>query len=204
MALGFAGVARGLRGFLPLGAGCETSSTSTGSSSLTRAGVLTLRGLRFAGAFFGAAVSFFASLARAAGLPLAVALVAEAVLAVCAAFPRALRAGALFSVLESGVGIALSSSYVISSSDAESTVKEMFATALRGAIAAVIWALRLGAVEAAIVAGWSCDGKWDVNNTNNVNARGSASFLPHLRTTMHYNYVTATAGQCMCILLILE
>jgi hypothetical protein len=159
----------------------SSSSSSASSASLSAPFLRSASALRptFAGAFFAATASFFASAARAAGLPLAVAFVAETVLVDGAAFPRALRAGALFSVFESGVGIALSSSYVISSSDAESTVKEMFAIALRGAIAAVIWALRLEAVEAAIVAGRSCDRKWDVNNTNTkVRARrGSACSL---------------------------
>jgi hypothetical protein len=94
-----------------------------------------------AGAFFAtAAVPFFTLntlpplTRRATGLPLAGGLVADAVALLCAVFPRGLRAGALFSVLDSGVGSALSSSYVISSSEAESTVKEMFASAPRGAI----------------------------------------------------------------------
>ena len=117
----------------------SSSSSSASSASLSTSVLRSVSALRpvFAGAFLVAAVSFFVSATRVAGLPLAVALVAEAVLAGCAAFPRALRAGALFSVLESGVGIALSSSCVMSSSDAESTVKEMFASALRGAIFAV-------------------------------------------------------------------
>jgi hypothetical protein len=135
----------------------SSSSSSTSSASLSAPFLRSVSALRpaFAGAFFVAAVSFFDSATRVAGLPLAVVLVAEAVLVGCAAFPRALRAGALFSVFESGVGIVLSSSYVISSSDAESTVKEMFASALRGAIVTVLWGV-------APESGGSCDCCWSV------------------------------------------
>jgi hypothetical protein len=94
----------------------------------------------FAATFFAPAVAlFFMATAlvplvgRVDDLPFAVALVAEAVFFVCAA-PRVLRDGALFSLLDSGVGCALSSSTVISSSEADSTVKEIFAALLRGAI----------------------------------------------------------------------
>ena len=55
-------------------------------------------------------------------------------MAACALASARARDGALFSLLDSGVGCALSSSTVISSSEADSTVKEIFAALLRGAI----------------------------------------------------------------------
>jgi hypothetical protein len=127
-------------------AGAATSSSSkssTSSVSLPWASLSSVSALRpaLAGAFFATAALLFLTpdalpplTRRVADFALAVALVAGAIDLACADFPRASGAGALFSALDSGVGSALSSSCVRSSSEAESTVKEMFATLLRGAM----------------------------------------------------------------------
>ena len=147
---------------LPLLAGmaCATGSgsskSSTSSVSLALASSTSACALRppFAATFFApAAALFFIATAvvplvrRVAALPLAVALVAAAVFFVCAAVPRVFRAG--LSLVDSGVGSALSSSTVISSSEAESTVKEMFAVLLLGAmsVSSVRWVGKRGVLR---------------------------------------------------------
>jgi hypothetical protein len=111
----------GLPLFVVFGGATTSSSpnSSTSSVSLPLTSLRSASALRpaLAGAFFATAELPFLTLntlpplaRRVVGLPLAGALVAGAIALGCAALPRALRVGALFSALDSGVGSALSSS----------------------------------------------------------------------------------------------